>query len=145
MKMKIRDVAMFAVIIGIGLIFVGAIINNVFPTTQSDLTAYRISGSMKLLGMGVLVCAMVIGGILIEDIDKNLRLLLLLLGLVLLLVYTVGSQSLQWYVPTNAQTPSDNQSYSHRPTAYGLPGFETIVVIAALLISIIIAKRIRSR
>jgi hypothetical protein len=145
MKMKIKDIAMLSIIVGIALVFIGAIINTVFPSTQTNLIPYRVSGSIKLIGIGVLVTAMIIGGIIIEDIDKNLKLLLLLLGLVLLMVYTVGSQSLQWYVPTTSQTPSGNQSYSNRPTGYGIPGFETLIVLGALLISVMMLKRIRYR
>jgi hypothetical protein len=110
MKMNMKEVAMFGIIVGIAFFFIGAIINTVFPSTQTDLLPYRVSGSIKLIGIGVLVSSMIIGGIIIEDIDKNLKLLLLLLGLVLLMVYTVGSQSLQWYVPTTSQTPSDRKS-----------------------------------
>lgn len=143
--MNMKEVAMFGIIVGIAFFFIGAIINTIFPSTQTDLLPYRVSGSIKLIGIGVLVSSMIIGGIIIEDIDKNLKLLLLLLGLVLLMIYTVGSQSLQWYIPTTSQTPSGNESYSHRPTGYGLPGFETLIVLGALLISVMMAKRIRLR
>ena len=126
MKIKIKDLVMIGIIGGIAFFFIGAIISNVFPSSQTDLMSYKVSGSIKLIGIGALTSSMIIGGIIIDDIDKNLRLLLLLLGLVLLTIYTVGSQSLQWYVPTTSQTPTGNQSYENRPTGYGIPGFELI-------------------
>jgi len=132
---------MLGIIVGIASVFVGAIISTVFPSSQTNLVPYRVSGSIKLIGIGVFTSSMIIGGIIIEDIDKNLKLLLLLLGLVLFIIYTVGSQSLQWYVPTTLQTPSGNESYSHRPTGYGIPGFEALAVFGALIIALMILKR----
>jgi len=132
---------MIGIIGGIAFFFVGAIISNVFPSSQTDLMSYKVSGSIKLIGIGALTSSMIIGGIIIDDIDKNLRLLLLLLGLVLLTIYTVGSQSLQWYVPTTSQTPTGNQSYENRPTGYGIPGFELISLLGALTIALFVLKK----
>jgi MFS family permease len=143
MKIKMKDLVMIGIICGIAFFFVGAIISNVFPSSQTDLMSYKVSGSIKLIGIGALTSSMIIGGITIDDIDKNLRLLLLLLGLVLLTIYTVGSQSLQWYVPTTSQTPTGNQSYEHRPTGYGIPGFELISLLGALTIALFVLKKKR--
>jgi MFS family permease len=131
MKIKMKDLVMIGIIGGIAFFFVGAIISNVFPSSQTDLMSYKVSGSIKLIGIGALTSSMIIGGIIIDDIDKNLRLLLLLLGLVLLTIYTVGSQSLQWYVPTTSQTP----------TGYGIPGFELISLLGALTIALFVLKK----
>jgi MFS family permease len=141
MKIKMKDLVMIGIIGGIAFFFVGAIISNVFPSSQTDLMSYKVSGSIKLIGIGALTSSMIIGGIIIDDIDKNLRLLLLLLGLVLLTIYTVGSQSLQWYVPTTSQTPTGNQSYENRPTGYGIPGFELISLLGALTIALFVLKK----
>ena len=144
MKIKIKDLVMLGMISGIAFFFIGAIISDVFPSSQTDLLSYKFSGSIKLIGIGALTSSMIVGGIIIEDIDKNLKLLLLLLGLVLLIIYTMGSQSLQWYVPTS-QTPSGNESYEHRPTGYGIPGFEMICALGALTIVLFILKKKRYR
>jgi MFS family permease len=141
MKIKMKDFVMIGIISGIAFFFIGAIISNVFPSSQTDLMSYKVSGSIKLIGIGALTSSMIIGGIIIDDIDKNLRLLLLLLGLVLLTIYTVGSQSLQWYVPTTSQTPTGNQSYENRPTGYGIPGFELISLLGALTIALFVLKK----
>jgi hypothetical protein len=144
MKIKIKDLVMLGLISGIGFFFIGAIISNVFPSSQTDLLSYKVAGSIKLIGIGVLTSSMIVGGIIIEDIDKNLKLLLLLLGLVLLIIYTMGSQSLQWYVPTS-QTPTGNESFEHRPTGYGIPGFELLYALVALTIILLILKKKRYR
>jgi len=144
MKMNMKNVTMLGLITGISLFFIGAIISTIFISSGTDLFSYKISSSIKLLGIGILICSMVIGGIYIEDIDKNLRLLLLLLGLVLLVIYTIGSQSLEWYIPTS-QTPTGNESYEHRPTGYGIPGFELLLAVGALVITMFIVKKRRYR
>jgi hypothetical protein len=140
MKMTIKSIIMLGLIVGIAFFFIGAIISNIFPSSSTDLLSYKISSSIKLLGIGAVICSMVIGGIYIQEIDKNLKLLLLLLGLVLLVIYTIGSQSLEWYIPTS-QTPTGNESYEHRPTGYGVPGFELILVLGALVITSLILKK----
>jgi len=144
MKMTIKSLIMLGLIVGIAFFFIGAIISNVFPSSSTDLLSYKISSSIKLLGIGVVICSMVVGGIYIEDIDKNLKLLLLLLGLVLLVIYTIGSQSLEWYIPTS-QTPTGNESYEHRPTGYGVPGFDLMLGLGALVITLLILKKRHDR
>jgi hypothetical protein len=144
MKMTIKSLIMLGLIVGIAFFFIGAIISNVFPSSSKDLLSYKISSSIKLLGIGVVICSMVVGGIYIEDIDKNLKLLLLLLGLVLLVIYTIGSQSLEWYIQTS-QTPTGNESYEHRPTGYGVPGFDLMLGLGALVITLLILKKRHDR
>jgi hypothetical protein len=144
MKLTIKNVIMLGLILGITCFFIGAIISNVFSSSRSELLSYKISSSVKLIGIGTVVCSMVVGGIYLEEIDKNLRLLLLLLGLVLLIIYTVGSESLEWYIPTS-QTPTGQESYEQRPTGYGLPGFELILGIGALVLTLIILKKRHQR
>jgi len=127
MKMKMRDLMMLGIIVGIACFFVGAMISKVFPSSQADMVSYKVAACIKLFGMGVLISTMVVSGIILEEIDKNLRILLLLLGLILLIVYNVGSQSLEWNVS------SPDQSYQNRPTGYGVPGFEFISVLAVIV------------
>ncbi len=135
-----KNLVMLGLIARISLFFIGAMISNVFPSSTTDLLSYKISGSVKLIGIGAVVSSMVVGGVYVEDLDKNYRLILLLLGLVLLVIYTIGSQSLEWYVPTS-ETPSGIESYENRPTGYGVPGFELIAVIGALIITLLILKK----
>jgi hypothetical protein len=144
MKIVLKNIIMLGLILGIACFFMGAIISAVFPSSSSNLLSYKLSSSIKLLGIGVVISSMVIGGVFIESIDKNIRLLLLLLGLVILIIYTVGSQSLEWYIPTSG-TPSGDESYDHRPTGYGIPGFELPFAMAALGISFLLLKKRQRR
>ncbi|MBN1861696.1 MAG: hypothetical protein JW840_09580 [Candidatus Thermoplasmatota archaeon] len=140
MKITIKNFVMLGLIIGIAFFFFGAIISNVFPSDSANLLSYKVSSSIKLIGIGAVVSSMVVGGIYSEDIDKTYRLLLLLLGLALLVIYTVGSQSLEWYISTSV-TPTGSESYQQRPTGYGLPGFELIVFVCALVVTLIVLKK----
>lgn len=144
MKMTIKNFVMLGLIIGIGFFFIGAIISNVFPSDSANLLSYKVSSSIKLIGIGAVVSSMVVGGIYSEDIDKTYRLLLLLLGLALLVIYTIGSQSLEWYISTSG-TPTGSEPYDQRPTGYGLPGFELIPFVCAFVITFIILKKRRHR
>jgi hypothetical protein len=139
--MKIKTLVMLGIILGIASIFIGAIISTVFPSSENNLLPYRVSSSIKLIGIGLFTSSLMIGGIAMEDVDRHVKLLLLLLGLVLLIIYTVGSQSLQWNVPTSSQTPSGNESYTHRPIGYGIPGFEAYTLLAAFIVALVILKR----
>lgn len=130
MKMKMTDIIMIGVIVGIAFFFIGAMISKVFPSSETSLLSYKIAACAKLFGVGVLISSMVVGGIILENIDKNLRLLLLILGLILLIVYTVGSPSLEWSVRSGTST------YGSRPTGYGVPGFEFILPMLATLVII---------
>jgi len=141
MKTKVKTLVMLGIILGIAALFIGAMINTIFPSSEANLVPYRVSASIKLIGIGLFTSSLMVGGIAMEDIDKNVKLLLLLLGLVLLIVYTIGSQALQWNVPTSSQTPSENQTYNNRPTGYGIPGFETYTLLAAFIIALGILKR----
>jgi len=132
-KLNTKNVIIAGFILGIALFFIGAIINNVFPSSESNLLSYRASAVIKLIGIGILTSSMVVGGVIIKDIDKNQKTLLLVIGLILLLIYTIGSPSLQWEVETSGE-PSDEESYDERPVGYGTPGFELISAIVAIAI-----------
>jgi len=121
---------MLGIILGIALFFIGAIISNVFTSDESNLLAYKISAVIKLLGLGILTTTMIVGGLTITDIDANLRLLLLLLGLVLLIIYSVASPVLEWRIPGYAD--EGTSGYDYRPTALGIPGFELPLVLISI-------------
>lgn len=144
MKITIKNLVILGLIIGIACFFIGAMISNVFPSSSTNLLSYKVSGSIKLLGIGMIVSSMVVGGIYTENLDKTYKLLLLLLGLALLVIYTIGSLSLEWYIPTS-QTPTGNETYEQRPTGYGLPGFESIILIGALTVTLVLLKKKQSR
>jgi len=129
--MKNKDIVMMGIIIGIIFFFVGAIIGNVFPSTESNLLSYKVAATIKLLGIGILITSMIIGGVILQHIENNLRLLLLLLGLILLIIYSIGSQALQWNIPSESSS-FETEVYESRPTGYGIPGFELLPVIAAI-------------
>jgi len=136
--MKNKDIIMLGIIIGIGFFFIGAIISNIFLSSEEDLLPYKVSALIKLTGLGILTSSMIIGGIIVEEIDKNLKLLLLLLGLLLLIIYTLASPELEWKIPsiTNGET-----EYNTRPTGYGVPGFEILAAIGAIIFAIIWKKK----
>jgi hypothetical protein len=128
---KIKNIIIAGFIVGIALFFIGAMIINVFPSSESNLLSYRISAVIKLIGIGILTSSMVVGGVIIKGIDKNQKLLLLVIGLILLIVYTVGSPSLQWDVDTSG-TSGVSEAFEERPTGYGVPGFELMSIVIAL-------------
>jgi hypothetical protein len=129
-NIDIKNIIITGFIVGIALFFIGAIISNVFPSSESDLLSYRASAITKLIGIGFLTCSMVVGGIVLKDIDKNQKILILVIGLILLIIYTVGSLSLQWDVD-DSEALTDTEIYDERPTGYGMPGFELAIAIVA--------------
>lgn len=145
-NMKNKDLIMLGIIVGISLYFVGAMVSNVFDSSGSDLLAYKASGFLKLVGIGILTASMVVGGIITEKIDKNLKMLLLILGLVLLIIYTIGSPLLSWDISNFSPSgmvgsPSEGeQAYEERPTALGTPGFELLYAIFAISFVVAIGK-----
>jgi len=134
--MKDKEKIMTLMILGMVLFFVGAIVYKVFPSSETDLFSYKASATLKLIGLGFLVISMLVGGIILKDIDRNMKLLLLILGLILLLIYTIGSPSLEWKLKYDWQTP-----YSSKPTGYGIPGFEIPLLVISLLVGTILLKR----
>lgn len=131
MGMKNKDLIMLGLVIGIGLFFVGAMISNVFPSNESDLIGYKVSSFIKMLGLGFVVSSMIVGGIIVHNIDKNLKMLLLLLGLILLIIYTIGAQQLHWDIESSNDQSSSEVAYDSRPTGYGVPGFDFGIIIVA--------------
>jgi len=145
--MKNKDLIMLGLIIGIAFFFIGAMISNVFPSSETDLIGYKVSSFIKMMGLGFVVSSMVIGGIVIEDVDKNMKMLLLLLGLILLIFYTVGSQQLHWDISSysgSSLTPGE-AAFEERPQGYGVPGFEAIYAFVAMISVFLITKIKRLR
>ena len=138
--MKNKDLIMIGIIIGIIFFFIGLMISNVFPSDSENLVSYKVAAFMKLIGIGILVTSMVIGGLIINSIDKNLRMLLFLFGLILLIIYTVGSPLLNWSIdedfsgiPGGSDSEeAKEEAYDNRPTSLGTPGFEIISIFVAI-------------
>jgi hypothetical protein len=84
---------------------------------------------------------MIVGGIILKDVDKNLRNILLLMGLILLIIYSIASPSLQWSLPSYAH---DETGFGSRPTGYGIPGFEFLIVIGAMLAILLVKRKMKS-
>jgi hypothetical protein len=143
LKIKNKELIIIGIILGIALYFIGMMISNVFPSDQESLLTYKVQGFIKLLGLGFITASMVVGGIIIENIDKNLRMLLLIFGLVLLIIYTIGSPSLSWDIPSygssGMQSPSE-AAYEERPTSLGTPGFEMVYAMIAIALVLFITK-----
>ena len=141
-----KNIIISGLILGIACFFIGAMISNVFQSSSEDLTSYKVSAGIKLLGMGFFTTTLVLGGIINYDIDKNLKFLLLLLGLMLLLIYLIGSPMLRWDVSETGwglyEYSSDEQAeiYNRRPTALGTPGFELLLAIISI-IGLLVFKR----
>ena len=142
--MKNKDLIMFGMIIGIMFFFIGAMISSAFPSDVENLASYKAAAFMKLFGIGILTACMVVGGIIIESIEKNFRMLLFLLGLILLIIYIIGSPVLNWDVSGESESTDDDYSdkiYEDRPTSLGTPGFEVIYVLISIGIFLLIRKR----
>jgi hypothetical protein len=144
-----KNLIITGLILGIACFFIGAMISNVFPSSSEDLTSYKITAAIKLIGMGFFTTTLVLGGIINYEIDKNLKFLLLLLGLMLLMIYLIGSPMLRWDVSESGrglyEYGSDEQSeiYNKRPTALGTPGFELILAITSI-IGLLVYKHYKS-
>jgi hypothetical protein len=143
-----KNIIITGLILGIACFFIGAMISNVFPSSSEDLTSYKITAAIKLLGMGFFTTTLVLGGIINYEIDKNLKFLLLLLGLMLLMIYLIGSPMLRWDVSESRglyDYGSDEESeiYNRRPTALGTPGFEFILAIISIIV-LLFYKRYKS-
>ncbi|HEC80996.1 MAG TPA: hypothetical protein ENI42_01020 [Thermoplasmatales archaeon] len=135
--MESKDLIILGIVVGIGLFFVGAIISNVFPSNETNLVSYKVSAVVKLLGLGVLTTSMLVGGIVIEEIDKNLKTLLLLLGLIFLVIYSIASPALEWKLPSGGNVTA----YETHPTGYGVPGFEFLFSVLAIFAVVLIIRR----
>ena len=138
--MENKDLIILGIVVGIGLFFIGAIIYNVFPSSEADMISYKMSAVIKLLGLGILTTSMLVGGIIIEDIDKNLKMLLLLLGLIFLMVYSIASPSLEWKLPSSG---GNLTAYDTHPTGYGTPGFEIIPALLAIAVIALLGRKLQ--
>ena len=56
------------------------------PSTNDYLLPRQVSSVIKLTGMGILCISMIVGGFLIDKLDKDTKSLLMIFGFILLLL-----------------------------------------------------------
>ena len=72
---------------GIMLFFFGLAIAIVLgPTTDENQLPRQVGSFIRLSGMGLICISMIVGGFFVEDLEKDIKHLLLIFGLVLLLL-----------------------------------------------------------
>jgi hypothetical protein len=149
MKMKTKDIIMLGVIVGIAFFFIGAMITSSFPSSEENLLPYKASSFIKLLGLGILTTTFIVGGIVGYNLNKYFKLTILIVGLVLLLVFTIAAQFMKWDMSTteyesiwnpSGSSSEDTSAFESRPST---PGFELIFVIIAI-IAIGLYKKLKS-
>lgn len=79
------------VILGLGLgiliFFFGIGVNFLMgPSSEENTLPRQVSAVIKLTGMGMIVISMVIGGFFIKNLDKDIKSLLLIFGIILLII-----------------------------------------------------------
>ena len=87
MEFNKKNIMILGLAGGIMLFFIGMAINIAMgPSTDDYQLPSQISAVVKLTGMGIVCISMIIGGFFIENIDKDIKSLLLIFGLILLLL-----------------------------------------------------------
>jgi len=157
--MKTKDWVIFGLIIGIALFFFGAMISSIFiePTAEGIDPNYapdKASKTIKLIGLGVLTTTLIVGGIIGSDLHKHFKLILLIIGLVLLLIFSISAQFMKWdntpsyYYSSSyfssgiAASPGEDYETTSAPPS--TPGFELVVAIGAIA-TVIMARKIKRR
>ena len=72
---------------GIMLFFIG--IGTYFllgPSTEDNMLPQKVSSVIKLGGMGLIVISMIVGALFVKKIEKDVKSLLLIFGIILLLI-----------------------------------------------------------
>jgi len=159
--MKTKDWVIFGLIIGIALFFFGAMIASIFiePTAEGIDPNYapdKASKAIKLIGLGVLTTTLIVGGVIGNDLHKHFKLILLVIGLVLLLIFSIGAQFMKWddtpsyYYGSSswgsgiASSPSDSGDEEISTAPPSTPGFELIAAIGAIAV-VLMASKIKRR
>jgi len=140
--MKTKDIIMLGLIIGIGFFFIGAMITSVFQTTDKNYTPDKVSKTIKLIGLGIITTTCIVGGVVGDDLHKYFKLTILIVGLVLLLCFTVGAQFMKWdWSTTNYSGSYFGSGYSSSSGGPpSTPGFEIIFGIIAVGIILLVRK-----
>jgi len=73
--------------IGVMLFFIGIASYIVLgPSTEEYLIPQQVSSILKLTGMSLICISLIVGGFFIEGMDKDIRTLLLIFGVIFLLL-----------------------------------------------------------
>ena len=148
---------MFGLIVGVAFFFLGAMIQNAFSAGESEddenIVVNKVTASLKLIGLGILTTTLIVGGIAADDIHRYFKLIILIIGLVMLITFSIASQFMKydhtpasiyekWGSPTmGAESPSSDSAGS-APA----PGFELLLCIVSIIaIIVIFKKRIKSK
>jgi hypothetical protein len=87
MEMNKKNLMILGLAGGIFIFFLGMGANILLgPSTETYRLPFQISAMIRFTGMGILVISMVIGGFFVEKLDKDVKSLLLIFGIVLLLL-----------------------------------------------------------
>ncbi len=87
MKFNKKDLMIFGLTAGILLFFLGlATAIALGPTTDDFQLPRQVGSIIRLSGMGIICISMIVGGFFVEKLDKDIKHLLLIFGLVLLLL-----------------------------------------------------------
>jgi len=90
MEMNKYNLMILGLSTGIILFFIG--IGAYFllgPSTEENMLPQKVSSVIKLGGMGLTIISMIVGGIFVKKIEKDVKSLLLIFGIALLLINIV--------------------------------------------------------
>ena len=87
MEMNKKNLSIIGLGLGILIFFFGIGIYFLLgPSTETYQLPRQISSVFKLSGMGILVISMIIAGFFVEKLEKDIKVLLLVFGVILLLI-----------------------------------------------------------
>lgn len=85
--MEKKNLIAIMVFVGVMTFFIGlASFIALGPATTNEPIAYKISTTIKLAGMGLLCISLIGGGVTIDELDKDIRSLMIIFGVVILLI-----------------------------------------------------------
>jgi len=87
MRLNKRELVIFGIGFGILVFFFGIGLGFLLgPTTETHLLPKQVSSIFKYSGMGITVISMIVGGFFVEKMEKDIKALLLIFGIILLLI-----------------------------------------------------------
>ena len=87
MKYNKKDLMILGLTAGILLFFLGlATAIALGPTTDDYQLPRQVGSIIRLSGMGIICISMIVGGFFVEKLDKDIKHLLLIFGLMILLL-----------------------------------------------------------
>ena len=87
MRMNKKNLMILGLAGGIMLFFLGmATYIAMGPSTDDYQLPRQVSAVIKLTGMGIICISMIVGGFFVERMDKDIKALLLIFGVILLLM-----------------------------------------------------------